>query len=287
MPRSRIPNVLSIQSSVVYGHVGNAAAVPALNRLGIEVWPLDTVRLSNHTGHPGWRGRPVAAETLAALVEGLAALGALGDCDALLTGYLGTAEMAALVADLRARVAAERPGAIHLCDPVMGNAARGLYVAEDLPALFRDRLAPRADIVTPNGFELGLLTGRPTVETLEAAIDAAEALRARGPKTVICTSLAAPDGGLATLAATDDGAWRIVTPRLDAPANGAGDLMAALMLGHLLLGRGTAAALARAVSSVHAVIAASARDGSRDLALIAAADALAAPPRLFAPEKLR
>ena len=286
MSRPRIPNVLSIQSSVVHGHVGNAAAVPALNRLGIEVWPLDTVRLSNHTGHPGWRGRPVAVETLAALVEGLADLGALGDCDALLTGYLGTAEIAALVAELRARVAAARPGAIHLCDPVMGNAARGLYVAEDLPALFRDRLVPRADIVTPNGFELGLLTGRP-VETLEDALDAAGTLRARGPKTVICTSLAAPDGGIATLAATDGGAWLIVTPRLDAPANGAGDLMAALMLGHLLLGRETVAALARAVSSVHAVIAASARYGGRDLALIAAADAPAAPPRLFKPKKLR
>ncbi len=287
MARRRTPNVLSIQSSVVYGHVGNAAAVPALNRLGIEVWPLDTVRLSNHTGHPGWRGHPVAAETLAALVEGLADLGALGDCDALLTGYLGTAQTAALAADLRARVAAARPGAIHLCDPVMGNAARGLYVAEDLPALFRDRLAPEADIVTPNGFELGLLTGRPTVETIEDALAAADALRARGPKAVICTSLAAPDGGIATLLATGEGAWRIATPRLDAPANGAGDLLAALTLGHILLGRGMADALARAVSSVHAVIAASAGEGNRDLALIAAADALAAPPRLFAPERLR
>lgn len=286
MPRPRSPNVLSIQSSVVYGHVGNAAAAPALNRLGITVWPLESARLSNHTGHAGWRGGPVPAAELRALAEGLADLGALGRCDALLTGYLGTAATAEAAIEIRERLAAEAPGAIHLCDPVMGNAARGLYVAEDLPALFRDRLAPRADIVTPNRFELGLLTGR-TVETVDDALAAAEALRARGPATVVCTSLPAPEGGIATLAVSGDGAWRIVTPRLDAPANGAGDLLAALFLGHLLLGRDMVTALARAVSSVHVVIAASAGEGSRDLALIANADALVAPPRLFRPERLR
>ncbi|MFQ5785231.1 MAG: pyridoxal kinase PdxY [Alphaproteobacteria bacterium] len=277
--------VLSINSSVAYGHVGNAAAVPALQRLGVEVWPLNTVTLSNHTGHASWRGRAAEAGALGGLVAGLDALGVIAECDALLTGYLANAGLAAVARDALGRLRAARPDALYLCDPVMGNAARGFYVADGLPEFIRDQLAPRADIVTPNGFELAVLTGLP-VSGEDEARAAARALRERGPDIVVCTSLEASDGGMATLAVAEDGAFRVMTPRIEAPANGAGDLFAALFLGHTLGGADMATALSLAVSGVYATLAMTAAARGRELALVAALDALAAPPEVFKAEPL-
>ena len=173
-------NVLSIQSTVTYGRVGNRAAVFALERLGHEVWPIDTVAFSNHPAHGGFRGRVVPAAEVSALVEGLDARGVLGRCDAVLSGYLGEPETAAVVADAVARVRAANPAALYCCDPVIGEVGRGVYVRAGIADAFRERLVPLADIVTPNPFELELLTGI-APSTLEGARAAARALiEARG-----------------------------------------------------------------------------------------------------------
>lgn len=280
-------NVLSMQSAVAYGHVGNTAAALPLQRLGVEVWPVDTARLSNHTGHATWRGGPVDAAAVAEVIDGIDALGVLGECDALLTGYLGDTAVAEVAAGTLARLRRANGKALYLCDPVMGSAARGFYVAAGVPEFVRDVLAPRADIVTPNRFELEFLARRPVAGPDDARA-AADAVRELGPGIVVCTSLESGDGGdgIATLAADGEGAWLVRTPRIDAAANGAGDVLAALFLGHLLRGAGTGDALSRSVSAVHAVLAATAAAGSRELALVQAQDAFAAPPTLFPAEPL-
>ena len=283
-----MPSILSIQSSVAYGHVGNSAAVLPLNRLGFEVWPVNTVQLSNHTDHPTWRGAAAEPAALADIVAGIAELGVLAECDALLTGYLGEPALARVALDALDRLRAANPGAVYACDPVMGNAAKGFYVEPGTPELVRDELVPRADIVTPNRFELEFLADR-TITGIDDALAAAEAVRALGPGTVVCTSLE-PEGGpdrIVSLALSGDGAWVVPTPRIDTAANGAGDVFAALFLGNFLKGRDTAGTLSRAVSSTFAVLEATAAAGSRELALVAAQDALAAPPRVFPAERLR
>ncbi len=287
-------SILSIQSHVAYGHVGNAAAVFALQRLGLEVWPVMTVQLSNHTGYPGWRGRSFGADHIAELARGLEEVGALTACRAVLSGYLGTATVGEQVLGAVARVRRCNPEAFFVCDPVMGDHGRGLYVPDEVAAFFRDRAVPQARIVTPNLFELAQLTGRP-VESDEAALAAARELAARGPKVVLVTSVRFPDRDPQTvslLAVTRSDAWRVTTPwlDLDPPANGAGDLIAALFLGHYLLAGETpgrvAEAAAKAASATFAVVAATQEAGSRELALIGAQDKLVRPDRPFAAERI-
>ncbi len=287
-------SILSIQSHVAYGHVGNAAAVFALQRLGLEVWPVMTVQLSNHTGYAGWRGRSFEAEHIAELVRGLEELGALAACRAVLSGYLGTAAVGEQVLVAVDRAKRCNPNAFYLCDPVMGDHGRGLYVPDEVAAFFKNRAVPRARIVTPNLFELERLTGRP-IESSAAALAAAQDLRALGPEVVLVTSLRFPEiepRSIALLAVTGAGAWRIVTPWLDMnpPANGAGDTVAALFLGHYLLASDgparVAEAAAKAASATFALIEATHEANSRELQLIAAQDKLVHPDRLFAAEQI-
>ncbi len=286
--------ILSIQSHVAYGHVGNAAAAFALQRLGLEVWPVMTVQLSNHTGYAAWRGRSFEAEHIADVVQGLEDVGALAACRAVLSGYLRSAAVGEAVLGAVERARRRNPEAFYVCDPVLGDHGRGLYVPDEVAAFFRDRAVPRARIVTPNLFELAQLTGR-AIETGEAALAAAHDLRARGPDVVLVTSVRFPESGpdsVALLAATGAGAWRVATPWLDMnpPVNGAGDTVAALFLGHYLLaGKGpdrVAEAAAKAASATFALIEATQAAGSRELQLIAAQDRLVDPGRLFAAERI-
>ena len=287
-------NILSIQSHVTYGHVGNSAAVFPLQRLGFEVWPLHTVQFSNHAGYDGFTGRPFPAEHLREVVEGLAARGVLGACDGVLSGYLGGAEAGAAVLEAVDRVKAANPRALYACDPVMGDGAGdaggGLYVDPALPAFFREHALARADIVTPNLFELETLTGA-TVATLDEAVAAARRALALGPSVVLVTGLrheATGAGEVELLAVTGEDAWRLCTPLLacDPQPNGAGDLLAALYLGHYLRTREPARALEAAAAATFAVLARTQAAGTRELQLIAAQDDLVAPKRHFPAEKI-
>ncbi len=286
----RAMNILSIQSHVAYGHVGNSAAVFPLQRLGFEVWPVHTVQFSNHAGYDGLNGEAFSAGHVRDVIEGMAARGALGSCDAVLSGYLGEAAVGEAVLDALARVRAGNPAALYACDPVMGDGGKGLYVPDDIPAFLRERALPAADIVTPNVFELERLTGG-RIATLDDAIAAGRAVCARGPSIVLITSLrraeTAPEE-IEILAVTRDGTWRVTTPFLEfaIPPNGAGDALAALFLGHYLKARDCAKALEAAVAAVFAVIAATHEAGTRELQLIAAQDEIAAPKRRFTAERI-
>jgi len=275
-----MPTVLSVQSRVVYGHVGNAAAVFPLQCLGIEAWALDTVAFSNHTGHGRWRGDVVAAKTVATLFEGIADLGVLPGIDAVLSGYIGTAETGTVLLDIVGRVKAANPQAVFCCDPVIGDTDTGSYVREGVAEFFRDRALAVADVVTPNRFELEYLTGR-TVGDLREAADAAAALRAQGPGIVLLTSLHLVPNHLTMLASGESGAWAVETPLLPVELNGCGDVTAALFLGHLLGGASLAEALGRTAAAMFAVIEMTVRLGRYELALVASRAELANPSRAF------
>lgn len=277
-------NILSIQSSVAYGHVGNSAAVFPLQRLGHEVWPINTVQFSNHTGYGQWRGEVFPASHLAEVLQGIDDRGALADCQAVLSGYLGDAAIGNVVLDAVGRLRAVNPRALYCCDPVMGDEGRGVFVRPDIPHFFSERALPAADIATPNQFELELLTGIHVV-SLADAVAAAQALRARGPAIVAITSLRAPAvaaGRLGSMVVAEQGAWLVDTPLLDFPIlpNGAGDVFAALLLGRLIAGDAPAAALEKTVSGLYALLNHTLSVGTRELALIAAQEELVHPSHL-------
>jgi pyridoxine kinase len=280
-----MPTVLSIQSRVAYGHVGNAAAVFPLQCLGIEAWALDTVAFSNHTGYGRWRGDIVAAETVASLFEGIAELGVLPQIDAVLSGYIGVAQTGVVLLDIVARIKAANPQARFCCDPVIGDVDTGSYVREGVAEFFRDRALALADIVTPNRFELEFLTGRTSGSLIDAA-DATASLHLQGPGTVLVTSLDFAPDHLTMLASGADGVWAVETPRLPAVLNGCGDVTAAVFLGRLLLGEALPDALAATAASMFAVIETTLRLGRYELALVAARDELVRPSRVFTPRRL-
>ncbi len=285
-----MPTVLSVQSRVAYGHVGNAASVFPLQRLGIEAWALDTVAFSNHTGHGKWRGAAVPAAAVAELFEGIAALDVLAGIDAVLSGYLGDAATGPVLLDIVERVRGANPDALFCCDPVIGDVDTGSYVTDGIAEFFRDRALALADVVTPNRFELEYLTGR-TIASLGEAARAAEMLRETGPSIVLVTSLdAEPALGadrITMLAAGPDGAWTVETPHLPVIYNGCGDVTAAVFLAHLLRGEIVPEALALTASAIFAVIETTARLGRYELALVAAQDELVTPTRQFAARRVQ
>jgi pyridoxine kinase len=280
-------NVLSIQSMVSYGHVGNSAATLPLQRLGIGVWPVHTTHLSNHLGHPSWRGGAADSAVVADIVAGIGELGVLGECHALLSGFLGSAALGAVVLEALDALRAANPEAIFALDPVIGDDGIEIYVPDGVPEFLRDEMLPRADIITPNRYEVEFLTGR-RIGGVEDALAAMAELRALGPGLVVATSI--PDGNdanvLITLAANSEAAWLVRSPRLETAVHGAGDLFSALFLGRILRGTAPGEALSLTVSSVHAVLAATAQAGAREMLLVETQDALVDPPEIFPAERL-
>ncbi|QSR25197.1 pyridoxal kinase [Nocardioides aromaticivorans] len=284
--------ILSIQSSVAYGHVGNSAAVFPLQRLGHEVWPVFTVHFSNHTGYGAWRGPLLAPADVAEVIAGIGDRDVLGDCDAVLSGYQGDPAMGAVILDAVATVKSLNPAAVYCCDPVIGDVGRGVFVRPGIPEFIRDEVVPRADVLTPNHFELEFLAGG-EARTADEVLDAVDAVRARGPRDVLVTSVryddndAAHEETLELVAVSDEGAWAVTTPLLPIAPNGGGDLTAALYLAHLLESGSPAVALGRTTSSVFAVLEATLAAGTRELQIIGAQDAIAAPPARFEVRRLR
>ncbi|MDP3967172.1 MAG: pyridoxal kinase PdxY [Nocardioides sp.] len=285
-------NILSIQSSVAYGHVGNSAAVFPLQRLGIEVWPVNTVHFSNHTGYGAWRGPLLAAEDVAAVIAGIDDRGALAEADAVLSGYQGGEEVGAVILDAVARVKELNPEAVYCCDPVMGDVGRGFFVRPGIPEFMRDRVVPRADIITPNHFELDFLAGRAT-DTLEEVLDAVDTVRARGPQEVLVTSILHEDtepGTVEMLAVSggeDGAAYALTTPLLPITPNGCGDMTAALYLAHLRTTGSPATALSRVASSVFSVLERTLAAGTREIQLVASQHDIAHPADRFAVRRVR
>ncbi len=279
-------NILSIQSWVTYGHVGNASAIFPLQRLGAEVWGVHTVQFSNHTGYGAWRGQVFGADLIRECVEGMAERGVLGACHAVLSGYMGSAEIGAALRDAVLRVKAANPQALWCCDPVMGDVGRGIFVRPGIPEFLRDQALPLADIATPNQFELEWLTGQ-RIGSMADAKQAITALQRIGPRCVLLTSLqteATPADEVELLVGEGGHFWRLRTPLLPLAVNGAGDAIAALFLFHRLHKGSAAAALSAAASSIFGLLRHTAEAGARELQLITGQEEIITPTRLFSAE---
>ena len=275
-------NILSIQSHVAYGHVGNAAAMFPLQRIGVEVWPVHTVQFSNHTGYGAWTGRVFDAGLIRDVVQGIEERGVLGECDGVLSGYMGSAEIGEAILDAVARVKRANPPARYCCDPVIGDVGRGVFVRPGIPEFMRERAVPAADIVTPNQFELDHLSGRDTRDMARRARRDRGAARARAARGAGDLAAHRRDAGRCDRSrglATTAGRFRVRTPKLPISVNGAGDAIAALFFAHFLRTGSAAEALSRAASSVFGVLRRTAEAGSREILLVEAQDELVKPSR--------
>ncbi len=279
-------NLLSIQSHVAYGHVGNAAAVFPLQRLGVEVWPIHTVQFSNHTGYGAWRGEVFGASAIQEVMQGIGDRGVLSSCDGVLSGYIGSAEIGRAILDAVGRVKTANGKAGYCCDPVIGDAGRGIFVRPGIPEFMRDRAVRAADVTTPNQFELDYLSGL-TSKTTTEAVRACNILHAMGPKTIMVTSLYVedtPKDSIDLLASGPDGCFRVRTPLLGLSINGAGDTIAALFFFHVLTTGSTAEALTQATSSIFGMLKLTQEAGAREISLIAAQQEFVKPSRVFRAE---
>jgi pyridoxine kinase len=284
-----VTTILSIQSSVVYGHVGNSAVTFPLMRMGVEVWPVITVHFSNHTGYESWRGPLLSPTDLRDVVRGIDERGVLGEVDAVLSGYQGREDIGAMILDAVALVKQRNRAAIYCCDPVLGDEDRGSYVRPGIAEFMRQRVVPAAQIITPNQFELTALTGLPVV-TMEDVLQAADAARSLGPEVVLITSVVRRDGPTDTIdmvAVDSDGAWLVSTPRLPRSFTGSGDVTAATFLVAMLRKWDLAAALAHTAAVIYGLLAVTTSVGRAELALIAAQDELLRPSHSFEPVRLR
>ncbi len=281
-------NILSIQSHVAYGHVGNASATFPMQRLGVEVWAIHTVQFSNHTGYGSWTGRVFDGPMIAELVDGIAQRGVLAACDGVLSGYMGSAEIGNAILGAVARVKAANPRALYACDPVIGDVGRGIFVRPGIPEFMRDQAVPAADIITPNQFELDFLSGGSSATLADARASLAR-VHAAGPRLILVTSLhtdETPGDCIDLLASGEDGTFRVRTPKLGLGVNGAGDAIAALFFVHFARSRSSAQALAAAASSIYGLLKRTAEAGSREILTIAAQDEFVKPSRVFMPERV-
>jgi pyridoxine kinase len=281
-------SIVSIQSHVAFGHVGNSAAVFPLQRIGCEVWPIHTVQFSNHTGYPDWRGHAFDAAMIDDCMAGISARGVLAQCDGILSGYMGSAEIGAAILRGVETVRQQNPESFYCCDPVLGDVGRGIYVREGVVEFMRERALPAAALLTPNHFELDLLSNLPSTD-MAGARRALETLHARGPRVILVTSLAlddTPAGAIDMLVFESGEISRLRTPKAPIQANGAGDVTAALFFAHWLRLRSAPEAIALAASSVYGLIAATAKAGSKELEIVAAQEEFVRPSRRFVAERV-
>jgi pyridoxine kinase len=286
-PASRTLHILSIQSWVAYGHVGNASAVFPLQRLGAEVWSINTVQFSNHTGYGDWTGQVYTGAQVRDLVDGIAARDVLPHCDAVLSGYMGDAAIGEAILHAVTLVRSKNPSAVYCCDPVIGDVEEGVYVRPGIEDFLREHALPQADIATPNRFELERLTGLPCATLAEAkrAIAALTAtLRPEGLRCVLLTSLDSEEtpGDHLDLLVGEGGQFHLLrTPRLPVAVNGAGDAIAALFLFHRLQSGSAVAALEAAGSAIYGLLKRTAEAGSREILTVAAQQEFVAPTTWF------
>ena len=281
-------NLISIQSHVAYGHVGNAAATFPLQRIGVEVWPIHTVQFSNHTGYGAWTGRVFDGGMIREVFAGIEKRGVLGECDGVLSGYMGSADIGAAILETVAAVKKANIAAQYCCDPVIGDVGRGIFVREGIPEFMRDQAVPAADIITPNQFELEYLAGHET-RTMAQAFSAIDALHERGPRAVMVTSLHTehtPADCIDLLASDAKGRFHVRTPKLPLEVNGAGDAVAALFFARYLEASDIGLALSLAASTIFGILCRTHEAGMREIQLVNAQDEIVKPTQLFEAKRL-
>lgn len=278
-------NIVSVQSHVAYGYVGNRAAVFPLQRLGHDVTAINTVQFSNHTGYGDWEGDIFSRGHLQRIISGLERRGVLKRCHGLLTGYMGDAELSELMVDLVQQIRAHNPQLIYCCDPVIGDVGRGMFVKPAVASFFREHLIAYADVITPNLYELCYLAEK-ECQTLHDVIHACQQLRTLGPDVVLVTSLICdqtPENTIGMLVNTEHGSWLVETPRfaLEPAPNGAGDVTAALFLAKYMEHQNPMIALKQTAAAIYSVFDKTMHANARELQLISAQQAFVAPESYF------
>jgi pyridoxine kinase len=263
--------VLAVSSQVVYGPVGNSAAVPAMQKLGLDVLALPTVLLSNHPGHAAPVRQVIAAQIMKAMLDRISDQGWLDGLAGVLTGYFVDATQVEVAAEAIARLKAADAKLLYVCDPIIGDddgeGNPRLYVPEEVAQAIRSRLLPLADVITPNRCELSWLAG--TEVTGPAA--AVQPARRLAP-LCLATSVPSRDDRIATMAIDSDSAWLVETRRRAHVPHGTGDLLSGLFLAHLLAGHGPCDALSVSLGAVEAVL-----DESREAGALQLGAGLARP----------
>jgi len=249
---------------------------------------VHTVQFSNHTGYGQWQGRVFDADMIREVVGGIGKRGVLGECDGVLSGYMGGADIGAAILETVETVKSANPSARYCCDPVIGDVGRGVFVREGIPEFMKEKAVPAADVITPNQFELEYLSGR-ECKSIKKTRDAITAVHDLGPRAVLVTSLhteETPEDAIHLLASDESGCFRLRTPRLPVVVNGAGDAIAALFFAHYLREGKIEVALSRAASSVFGVLAKTAEAGAPELQLVTAQQEIVEPSKIFEAELL-
>ncbi|MBN6068964.1 pyridoxal kinase PdxY [Aggregatibacter actinomycetemcomitans] len=282
-------NVLSIQSHVVYGYAGNKSATFPMQLLGIDVWALNTVQFSNHTQYGKWTGIIIPKEQIGEIVHGIEQIQALHKCDAVVSGYLGSAEQIDEIVNAVHKIKAINPNALYLCDPVMGHPDKGCIVADGVREGLIN-IVSEADIITPNLVELRELSGLP-VENFEQALAAVKAILAKGPKKVLVKHLRKVGKNadqFEMLLATERGIWHLSRPLhpFDREPVGVGDLTAGLFLANLLNGKSDVEAFEHMANAVNDVMQTTLERGEYELQIIAARDLIINPRSQYKAQKI-
>ncbi|EMI5489562.1 pyridoxal kinase PdxY [Providencia stuartii] len=279
-------SVLSIQSHVVFGHAGNSAAAFPMCRMGVDVWPLNTVQFSNHTQYPQWTGTVFPAQHLTDIVQGLAKIHKLEICDAVLSGYIGSAEQGNDILSIVKQIKLVNPQALYFCDPVMGHPEKGCIVAPGVAEFLCQQALQASDVIAPNLLELETLSGE-TITTVEQAVQAARQLCRQGPKIVLVKHLSRAGyraDRFEMILVTEEHSWHVSRPLVDFGEKqpvGVGDLTSGLMLVNLLKGESLPKALEHVAAAVYEVMIQTKKMGEYELQLVAAQDKMVKPEHKF------
>ncbi len=282
--------ILSIQSHVAYGHVGNRAAVFPLERLGYEVWPINTVQFSNHAGYDSCTGEVFTSAHLALVWSGVKARGRIGECEAVLSGFMGAAEVGHFILQAVDDVKTANPGALYCCDPVIGDYGKGVFVSEGIPAFIAGQAVRYADIITPNQFEAELIS-ESVIASIDDAKAACDTIHELGPSVVLITSFKpgyAQDTTISMFLSSEKGFHVLTTPELslNPPIGGSGDLTCAVFLARYLPDRDPVRALELMADSVFAVFEQTCAERESELSIIAAQEKIAHPQSRFEAKKV-
>lgn len=285
-------NILSIQSHVVFGHAGNSAAVFPMRRLGVNVWPLNTVQFSNHTQYRQWTGTVMPASHLTEIVDGINAIDELKHCDAILSGYMGSPEQGNAIIEIVKKVKAVNPNAVYLCDPVMGHPEKGCFVAPGVAEFLCNSALPMADMMAPNILELEELNGKQQIKNVDEAIVACRELCKKGPKAILVKHLSRAGyrkDRFEMLLVTEQEAWHIERPLVDFGERqpvGVGDMTSGLFLANILLGKSLVEALEHTTSAVYAVMLETLKREAYELQLVAAQNEIETPNQWFKAKRI-
>lgn len=285
-------NILSIQSHVVFGHAGNSAAEFPMRRLGVNVWPLNTVQFSNHTQYRQWTGTVMPASHLVDIADGISAIDELKRCDAVLSGYMGSPEQGNAIIEIVKKTKSANPNAIYLCDPVMGHPEKGCFVAPGVSEFLCNTALPIADMMAPNILELEELNGKQPINNVDEAIVVCRALCKKGPKAILVKHLSRAgyqNDRFEMLLVTSNEAWHIHRPLVDFGVRqpvGVGDMTSGLFLANILLGKSLVESFEHTTSAVYAVMLETLKRNEYELQLVAAQDEIAKPTQWFSAKKI-